>query len=249
MCIKGFSLVELSIVLVIIALLLGGILVGQQMIKSANLQKTISLVEEYRSAVVKFRDRFLELPGDFKSASTNWSTVTNGDGNGRIGGSASVNNDCIATNWQEQWNVWVHLGKAELIPDEFSNPGNVDTLTLGNNVPPSPIKTGGYAIRYCGDITGSVTYFDNNYGHVMQVGSIFWASGGPRGPLFTPKEAADIDIKFDDGFPHSGKITSSKKSDTISPNCTNSDVNAPTSADYNLIDLIQRCPLFFTMGF
>src|SRR5215475_14851525 len=90
---QGFTLVELSIVLVIIGLIVGGVLVGQDMIKAAELRSTISQIEKYNTAVNTFRDKYRYIPGDInqthavnvglynRTANVN---AGNGDGNGLL---------------------------------------------------------------------------------------------------------------------------------------------------------------------
>ena len=61
---KGFTLVELSIVLVIIGLLIGGVLVAQSLIDSAKIQSTIKILGQSDIAISNFKDRYRQLPGD-----------------------------------------------------------------------------------------------------------------------------------------------------------------------------------------
>ena len=61
---RGFTLIEMSIVLVIIGLIVGGILVGQNLIRAAEVRATVSQVEKYQAAVATFREKFGALPGD-----------------------------------------------------------------------------------------------------------------------------------------------------------------------------------------
>jgi len=65
---QGFTLIELSIVLVIIGLIVGGILVGQDLIKGAEIRATVAQVEKYNSAVNTFRTKFNAMPGDIPQA-------------------------------------------------------------------------------------------------------------------------------------------------------------------------------------
>src|ERR1017187_10122680 len=60
----GFTLVELSIVLVIIGLIIGGVLVGRDLISAAEVRAQISQIEKYQTAVNTFRDKYGYLPGD-----------------------------------------------------------------------------------------------------------------------------------------------------------------------------------------
>src|SRR6202162_5353761 len=80
---KGFTLIEIAIVLVIIGLLLGGVLKGQELITGARVRNLISQQDGIKAAFFGFQDRFRALPGDYASASTNINGVTiAGDGNG-----------------------------------------------------------------------------------------------------------------------------------------------------------------------
>src|SRR3982751_930235 len=65
---KGFTLIELSIVLVIIGLIVGGVLVGQDLIRAAEVRATISQIEKYNTAVNTFRGKYNALPGDLNAS-------------------------------------------------------------------------------------------------------------------------------------------------------------------------------------
>ncbi|HJY76874.1 MAG TPA: prepilin-type N-terminal cleavage/methylation domain-containing protein [Burkholderiales bacterium] len=82
---KGFTLVEIAIVLVIIGLLLGGILKGQEMITQAKIKNVIADVTGVSAAMYGYQDRYRALPGDDKSADR-WAGATKGNGNGVIEG-------------------------------------------------------------------------------------------------------------------------------------------------------------------
>src|SRR3954462_10511403 len=85
---KGFTLVEIAIVLVIIGLLLGGILKGQEMITQAKIKNVIADVTGVSAAMYGYQDRYRALPGDDKGA-TRWAGATpakEGNGHGVIVG-------------------------------------------------------------------------------------------------------------------------------------------------------------------
>ncbi len=105
----GFSLIELSIVLVILGLLTGGILTGQNLIRAAELRSVTTEFQTYQTAVMTFRDKYFALPGDMRNATDFWGSAggggqgaacssanattgstCNGDGNGQINGSSST---------------------------------------------------------------------------------------------------------------------------------------------------------------
>lgn len=85
---KGFTLVEIAIVMVIIGLLLGGVLKGQQMIANAKIKNLVNHAKGLAAAIYSYQDRFKALPGDDPRAIINLTgagcTVANGNGDGLI---------------------------------------------------------------------------------------------------------------------------------------------------------------------
>src|SRR5580658_4568769 len=69
---SGFTLVEIAIVLVIIGLLLGGILKGQEMINQAKIKNVVSDFNGIASALYGYSDRYRQLPGDDLNAASRW---------------------------------------------------------------------------------------------------------------------------------------------------------------------------------
>jgi len=84
----GFTLVEIAIVLVIIGLLLGGILKGQEMITQAKIKNIVNDFNGITVAVTSYQDRYRALPGDDLNANARWTTQApaSGNGNGNIAG-------------------------------------------------------------------------------------------------------------------------------------------------------------------
>ncbi|WP_419661996.1 hypothetical protein Dvar_24380 [Desulfosarcina variabilis str. Montpellier] len=80
---KGFTLVEIAIVLVIIGLLIGGVLKGQAMIQNAKVKRVVKSADELRAAVYTFYDKYGMFPGD-ETVDNSSSDSSNGDGNGRV---------------------------------------------------------------------------------------------------------------------------------------------------------------------
>ena len=104
----GFTLVEIAIVLVIIGLLLGGILKGQEMITQAKIKNVIADISGVSAAMYGYQDRYRALPGDDKLA-TRWSGATAGNGDGVIEGAY------IAAATAESMLFWDHLRRAGFI--------------------------------------------------------------------------------------------------------------------------------------
>ncbi|MDQ8021642.1 MAG: prepilin-type N-terminal cleavage/methylation domain-containing protein [Moraxellaceae bacterium] len=109
---SGFTLVEVAIVLVIIGLLLGGVLKGQELINSA---KSKAIVNDFRNTatmIAAYQDRFRALPGDDPSADKhlqNTIAAENGDGDGLIEGNWNS-----TTTTDESSKIWAHLRRANL---------------------------------------------------------------------------------------------------------------------------------------
>jgi prepilin-type N-terminal cleavage/methylation domain-containing protein len=105
---KGFTLVEIAIVLVIIGLLLGGILKGQEMITQAKIKNVIADFSGISAAYYGYQDRYRAIPGDDTGA-TRWGT-TAGDGNGIVAGAYnSATPDVESRLW------WDHLRRAGFV--------------------------------------------------------------------------------------------------------------------------------------
>ena len=82
----GFTLIELAIVLVIIGLLLGGVLKGQELINSAKVKNMASEMKNIQIYVYSYQDKFKAIPGDDKSATVHVGATKNGNGDGQIDG-------------------------------------------------------------------------------------------------------------------------------------------------------------------
>src|SRR4051812_16635172 len=134
----GFTLIELSIVLVIIGLIVGGILVGQDLIKAAQIRATVSQIEKYQAAVNTFKAKYNYLPGDmpgteaqalgfFVLTGAAWDGTTGyGDGNGQIVAGASTNAGPPSFLYTagESTAFWRHLSDAQLIDGNYGSVGN-----------------------------------------------------------------------------------------------------------------------------
>src|SRR5262249_22484389 len=118
---KGFSLLEMSIVLGIIGVMVAGVLVGRTMLLSSQLQTVMTDAGHYISAVGNFKNSFQGLPGDLANAESNWGTDSSGcpSGGGTSGtckgnGDGKVGPVCTGgsfdtTNQAEVFRVWQHL--------------------------------------------------------------------------------------------------------------------------------------------
>jgi prepilin-type N-terminal cleavage/methylation domain-containing protein len=113
---SGFTLVEIAIVLVIVGLLLGGILKGQEMIVQAKIKNVINDFNGVTAAVNSYQDRYRALAGDDLNAAARWTGQTNsgnGDGMWTCSGGATGGYKTVlaaqATNADECNLFWQHL--------------------------------------------------------------------------------------------------------------------------------------------
>src|SRR5688572_6800983 len=123
---KGFTLVEIAIVLVIIGLLLGGILKGQEMIIQAKIKNAITDYSGVSAAYFGYQDRYRATPGDDTQA-TRWSGATGGDGNRILTG---LYNSTTDTHESRLW--WDHLRRSGFVSGSgFAQPSNAFNGILG----------------------------------------------------------------------------------------------------------------------
>lgn len=230
----GFTLIELSIVLVIIGLIAGGILVGRDLVKAAEVRAQISQVEKYHQAVNTFKVKFGALPGDMPAStaaqfgfSARGQYAGEGDGNGLIEGVAS-NGGSVSGSVEgegETVMLWVDLSSpaaGNLIDGNFSTasftalPGGVVTPTSSPNLdayfPQAKLGNGNYVYAW--------SFKGINYFGVSAVTNMnFGGHGYMTSSAITPaRQAYVIDTKIDDGLPTTGGVLTIMIGDTASLN-------------------------------
>lgn len=255
----AFTLLELSLGILLIGLLIGSVLVGIDLIHAAKLQRVLAQMDAYNKAVEVFRDKYHEFPGDMPDATTFWGaesacpatpytaaahvTTCNGDGNGHIG---EVYSDGGATSY-ELYRLWQHLanaGFAEGAYNGMSGPLSTNHSIPYTNVPPGPLENTAFNLFYLFRPAGDTSYWANIYNHVFFFGAAT-ADGLPWGGALTPREALILDGKVDDGRPAYGTVMAFKSA--TSPGCTTSDTN--TASGYNATQPGKVCSLIFITGY
>ncbi|PIR39654.1 MAG: hypothetical protein COV35_03885 [Alphaproteobacteria bacterium CG11_big_fil_rev_8_21_14_0_20_39_49] len=113
----GFSLVELSIVILITALITVGVISGRTILFHSKVVAQVSDLTRYQLAYKTFKEQFNAVPGDMRNASAYWNGVPDGNGDGYI--SHAVDNAYITSN--ENIKFFQHLSAAKLIPERFEN--------------------------------------------------------------------------------------------------------------------------------
>jgi prepilin-type N-terminal cleavage/methylation domain-containing protein len=127
---SGFTLVEIAIVLVIIGLLLGGVLKGQEIITSAKIKSIEKDFNGVSAAIYNYQDRYRSLPGDDKKAKERFgTTITSGDGDWKIEGVFDT-----LTDDQETRLFWLHLRNGSLVAGDVADqaqPSNAFSGVVG----------------------------------------------------------------------------------------------------------------------
>jgi prepilin-type N-terminal cleavage/methylation domain-containing protein len=98
----AFSLIEMSIVLVVIGIIAGAVFKGQELLESAKLRSVTQDFQHYALSVSVYQETYQALPGDDPKATSYFANTQDGDGNGQIGEA-------------EADLFWQHLGKSLII--------------------------------------------------------------------------------------------------------------------------------------
>ena len=181
---KGFTLVEIATVLVIVGLLLGGLVKGHEMITQANIKNVIADLAGLSIAYYGYQDRHRAIPGDDPGAGARWPGATSGDGNGQVGGSY---NSGTAGDESRLW--WDHVRRAGFVAGTGTQqPFNAVAGLLGVQAGDAATPTAGPALGTDGEGSGGF------------VGLMACAANLPD------KIAIAVDTQLDDGVPMSGMV-------------------------------------------
>jgi prepilin-type N-terminal cleavage/methylation domain-containing protein len=209
---QGFTLVEIAIVLVIIGLLLGGILKGQEMINQAKIKNVIADFSGVSAAYHGYQDRYRAIPGDDPNADTRWAVTpaaTKGDGNGVISGKY---NSATATDESRHW--WDHLRRAGFVSGSgTTQPFNAVTGQIG-------VQTGNAATPTIGPAMGGIS------------GLMMCSANLPD------KIAIAVDTQMDDGTPDKGTVRG-KLQTTPNPDIDNTPATAYAETGNNIYVLCR----------
>ncbi len=244
---NAFSLVELSIVLVILGLLVGGVLSGQALIHAAQLRTVAAQRDEFSTAIHTFKDKYFYLPGDLPNAGTFWGLLNpapggcgatyasppktcNGNGNGVIDSAFGI---------VEYEFFFQHLVNAGLIPYNINGGFAMDSSNYAK------MKYSNNAVWYVNSVN---IYFNG----IIPANSTNYSFGGNyinsiyTPAVFTTEDAWNVDTKMDDGLPGTGNVISNKGGFTAGTNqcTTQADQMSDVGATYDFSKSGQLCTLY-----
>lgn len=206
---QGFTLIELSIVIVIIGLIAGGILVGRDLIRAAEIRAQIAQIERFNTTTNTFRLKYNCLPGDCANIQQFGLGQTGGPGeNGDGNGSLFESGSSIRT--KELINFWYHLAQAGLIAENAK--GYTDgVIPAIPGVDTPALKLTGTTIQNAASSTsnpkgGVLVIAQSRNGHSWYLASD--TAWGAVQTVYQGQTLYAIDSKIDDGYPRSGNMTS-----------------------------------------
>lgn len=258
----GFSLIELSVVLVILGLLAGGVLSGQSLIRAAELRSVAQDAQKYTAAAYTFREKYFAIPGDMSNATQFWGfagttaapnclstsgiTAISSPGTCDGNGDGSTDLSTAAGQTSEIFQAWKQLALSGLIEGTYSGlsgpAGRFDAVS-GMNTPKAKLNN---ALWY---ISTNKNYPGDANTYKYDLGNYFVIHSSGNGPILKPEEAWNIDTKLDDGKPAGGKIVAKYWNNLCSAADDGSSAVDDLVASYRLQDNTVQCALYFSNYF
>jgi prepilin-type N-terminal cleavage/methylation domain-containing protein len=242
----GFTLVELAIVMIIIGLLIGGILKGQELITNARVSSAVAQIKAVESGISGFRDKYGGLPGDIRNVAARLPNATVGFintdptiGTGNDGFISNVgpaiNPTLAVTDATEGMEAFLHLAASGFLGG--INP-SAAAIAVGQTNPETPLSGAWTMGSANGAATGTI--FINGLPQGVYLASSLNLAVNPANDTqtFTPSQAATIDRKLDDGRPNSGSVRALGNATVAATTCTT--VNDSTGL-YNELAGVTSC--------
>lgn len=230
---SGFTLIELSIVLVIIGLMVGGIVGGRALIRQAELQSIVRDINSIKTALNAFQSQYDDMPGDFAQADQYWAIASNGNGNSHW----------EEFNCSEGVYAWQHMMLAEIITNGSYDGQAGGDIEIGRQAYPSRLSGTGFNL--CWSHPFNLTAEDAfNY---ILYGKLDSTKDYLEDGALLAKEARSIDQKMDDGKAESGWVYAMRGNDQAS-GCTDVGQQAGSRPVYILSDATNTCYMMFAVS-
>jgi hypothetical protein len=190
---SGFTIIEISMIILAMSLLIGGIFMGRALVDAAKLREVIQKLNKFEVGRASFKQKFSCTPGDCRNAA-DFGLGTNGDGDGYV---TDMKTNKGSLPRKEILEYWVHLDNAGLLGEDYSR----TPLTgprLQNGGPATGMHDAHFSIGYERSPIKQYYFIGVN------------ASSKPAyrniDRRFIPREIESIDKKIDDGAPLDGLI-------------------------------------------
>lgn len=217
---QGFTLIELSIVLVIIGLVVGGILAGRELIEAASIRAQISQIDQMRTAVLMFQEKYGGYPGDLTpdiagrlgmATRSGLDGMGNGDMQIGAGGFPFTSMYCLRGESSLFWN---DLTFDPLIKGRYAENGEAPITIApgeaGRYLPEAAMGNGASIQVYSHYLPFSVSSACAEHDFCFSTTRITFTNpdGAYAGfeDAFLPAQAFAIDSKMDDGVPQDGRV-------------------------------------------
>lgn len=240
---RGFTLVEISIVVTIIGLIIGGVVVGQDLIRQSEINSLIKDKERLSTAINVFESKYDGIPGDLKNATDYWGATGDSCGNGPMSEQRTCNGNGNGkidyTAAFEYTRVANHLARAGLIEGQYSTYLNTTGISARCNANYIKSKIPNVCILIQNP-DGSQAGRWGSTGLHFEFGIETSLYAQPEGAFLTAGEAYLIDSKLDDGKPGLGNVMVLMPN--YLPDC--SDNYDPNLANYITTGSGRVCNLF-----
>jgi len=214
----GFTLIEIAIVLVIIGLLLGGVLKGQELINTARVRALNNSVDGITAAWFSFQDRYRAFPGDYLDAKSKVNlpgALAGGDGNG------------LVDDGDERGRVWTHLEAAGYITGGYSGAAVADGSEYDCAATICPDNGFGTGM--------SIFHGTNTTSGTVDAHELITGQGIPVEVI------AELDRKIDDDAPNTGVM----QSGNAAPFTTTCVIGTAATDPYDLQNPSDNCAAVF----
>ena len=215
---KAFSLIELSIVLIVIGVLVGGIVVGNNIIKASRIQNVIAEFEKYRKAALDFKEKYYYWPGDMPNAYDFWATGA-GCANSSAPAGCNGNGNGSMSLHTEDMRAWQFLKLAGYLSGTYAGTAYAvsPVLKADYNVPRSSFENpvGSYTTN---TVINGYDFFNSTFSSTSKFAvsliGILSSATTVEGAI-RPTDAKALDRKIDDSLAASGNVAGSNSNHTV----------------------------------